>query len=397
MTGPTPTSVALPLAGITVADFSRILAGPLCTMILADLGADVIKIERPGTGDDTRSWGPPFVKGDAAYFLSINRNKRSIALDLKDPDDMEVVKAIVCRADVLVENFRPGVMASFGLDYESVATNNPALVYCSIPAFARSRDKAAFPGYDLLMQALTGFMSITGEKDGEPVKMGVAILDVAAGLYGVIAILAALLDRQSSNSGHRIQVGLFEASIASLVNQASNYLIGGTVPAPAGNAHPNIVPYQTFTGSDGRFVVAAGNDKLFEATCRAIEREDLLADARFGTNAQRVDHREVLTDELEKTFGSASVSHWIELLAQAGVPVAPVRSIDEVFESAEAQAMISRVRDPVRGLLSLVRSPIDNIGMTSDSTRPPPQLDEHQEQINAWLESTPAKGETATT
>ncbi|MGH8872681.1 MAG: CaiB/BaiF CoA transferase family protein [Acidimicrobiia bacterium] len=392
MTTPNPTGEALPLAGLVVADFSRILAGPLCTMILADLGADVIKIERPGQGDDTRSWGPPFVEGDAAYFLSINRNKRSIVLDLNDPDDLELARGIVNRADVVVENFRPGVMAAFGLDYDTVAGENPDLVYCSIPAFARSADKALLPGYDLLMQAFSGFMSITGEKDGEPVKMGVAILDVVAGLYGVVAILAALRQRDSSGSSRRVQVGLFEASIATLVNQAANYLIGGTVPTANGNAHPNIVPYQSFTAGDGRFVVAAGNDKLFQATCRAIDREDLLADSRFETNADRVEHREVLTDELERTFGSAGVGHWVKLLAEAGVPAAPVRSIDEVFESPESQAMVSRVEDPVRGVLSLVGSPIDNIGLDGDSTRPPPRLGEHQEEIERWVETTPPRG-----
>jgi crotonobetainyl-CoA:carnitine CoA-transferase CaiB-like acyl-CoA transferase len=387
-----PNSEALPLAGLVVADFSRILAGPLCTMILADLGADVIKIERPGQGDDTRSWGPPFVKGDAAYFLSINRNKRSIVLDLNDADDLELARRLVDRADVVVENFRPGVMGGFGLDYDTVSGDNPRLVYCSIPAFARSADKALLPGYDLLMQAFSGFMSITGEKGGEPVKMGVAILDVVAGLYGVVAILAALRERDSSNSGRRVQVGLFETSIAALVNQAANYLIGGTVPVADGNAHPNIVPYQSFTGSDGRFVLAAGNDKLFQATCRAIEREDLRSDARFTTNADRVAHREVLIDELEGTFASACVSHWVKLLAEAGVPAAPVRSIEEVFESPESRAMVSSVDDPVRGVLPLVRSPIDNIGMEDVSTRPPPRLGEHQDEIMSWVESTPPKG-----
>ena len=388
MTDPTSSdSSVLPLSGITIADFTRILAGPLCTMVLADLGADVIKIERPGVGDDTRSWGPPFVGCDAAYFLSINRNKRSIALDLNDPADLAVARELIQRADVLVENFRPGVMSKFGLDYHSVVAANPSLTYCSIPAFARSAEQADLPGYDLLMQALTGFMSITGEEHGQPVKMGVAILDVVAGLYSAVAILAALRSQKGSGQGRHVQVGLFEAGVASLINQAANYLLGEVVPTMAGNAHPNIVPYQAFAASDGMFILAAGNDKLFQAACRAMDRPELGADPRFSTNSNRVENRHILIAQLQQTFSGARVEHWTRLMSEAGVPAAPVRSIDEVLESDEAQAMISEVADPVRGSLRLVGSPMDNLGIAGGAITPPPLLDEHGAEIRDWLAS----------
>ncbi|HLV90526.1 MAG TPA: CoA transferase, partial [Acidimicrobiia bacterium] len=256
--------MSLPLEGVVIADFTRILAGPLCTMILADLGADVIKIEEPGRGDETRHWGPPFAGDDAAYFLSVNRNKRSIALDLKDPDDLAVAKGIVERADVVVENFRPGVMDRLGLGYETVRDLNPTVVYCSMPAYL-AESARHLPGVDLQMQAVSGFMSITGEEGGEPVKMGVAMLDVICGLYSATGITAALRARSETGEGQRIEVGLFESSLAALVNQAANYLIGGVVPKAKGSAHPNIAPYQAFRASDGWFVMAAATDKQYRS------------------------------------------------------------------------------------------------------------------------------------
>ena len=389
---------ALPLSGVVVADFSRILAGPLCTMILADLGADVIKIERPAGGDDTRSWGPPFVDGgDAAYFLALNRNKRSIALDLKDPEDLHVAREIIGRADLVVENFRPGVMTSFGLDYDSVSTGNPRLVYCSIPAFAGSSDGSVLPGYDLLMQAQTGYMSFTGESGGEPVKMGVAILDVVAGLYAAIAVLAALRERDNSGHGRPVRVGLYEASIAALVNQAANYLLGGSVPVAAGNAHPNIVPYQAFSAADGQFVLAGGNDKLFRAACAAVGLLDIADAPDYATNAMRVANREPLIAKLQEVFSTSTVEHWMKVLREAGVPAAPVLSIDQVFASPEANTMVSSVPDPLRGMLRLVRSPLGNIGLSEDETRPPPLLGEHDQEIKAWIKETGTAAEEGET
>lgn len=383
----TETTPPGPLDGVVVADFSRILAGPVCTMVLADLGADVIKIERPGTGDDTRTWGPPFLNGDAAYFLSINRNKRSIDLDLGQPDDLETARDIIKRSDVLVENFRTGVMEDFGLAYDDVRGDNPDLIYCSMPAFAHAEHRH-LPGYDLLMQAISGFMSITGEPGREPVKMGVAILDVVAGLYGSVAILAALRDRDAHGTGRKLEVGLFEASVASLVNQAANYLIGEIVPSAAGSSHPNIVPYQAFSASNGQFVLAAANDKLFKAASEAMGRSDLGNDQRFATNSSRVDHRDELLPEMAATFLKEPVSHWVETFESVGVPAAPARSIDEVFNSPEGSNMVSEVDDPHRGRIRLVRSPI-RYHADEPAPKPPPRLGEHADEIRSWIQKTP--------
>lgn len=374
-----------PLAGLVIADFTRILAGPLCTMVLSDLGAEVIKIERPVTGDDTRTWGPPFVGDDAAYFLSINRNKKSITLDLTDRDDLNTARAIIERSDVLVENFRSGVMEKFGLGYETVRKWNPRVVYCSMPAFS-SADRRELPGYDLLMQSISGFMSITGADGGEPVKMGVALLDVVAGLYGAVAIMSALRERDSTGSGRRVEVGLFEASVASLVNQAANYLASSEVPVASGNSHPNIVPYQAFTAADGRFVLAAANDKLFKAAAVAMDRPELGEDERFATNGRRVENRHELISEMETTFLDRPVDHWVEVFEQSGIPAAPVRSIDEVFASPEGAGTLVSVDDPNRGPLQLVRSPIRFDGAVDDDLAPPPQLGEHDAEIRSWIQ-----------
>ena len=284
-----------PLGGVRVLDLSRILAGPLATMVLADLGADVIKVERPGAGDDTRRWGPPFVGDDAAYFLSLNRNKRSIAVDLQTPEGADVVRRLAARSDVLIENFRPGLMARLGLDPAALREANPRLVTCSLTAFADDGGGTApRPGYDIIVQALSGLMSITGERGGEPTKVGVALLDVIAGLYAAIGIQAALLERERTGRGRTVEVALFDASVAAMVNQAANHLLGGVVPEPMGSEHPNIVPYQMFHASDRPFILAAGNDKLFGATCGVIGRPELANDARFATNDARVSNRRAL-------------------------------------------------------------------------------------------------------
>lgn len=369
-----------PLHGLRVADFSRVLAGPLCTMVLADLGADVVKVERPGTGDETRAWGPPFVADDAAYFLSVNRNKRSMALDLSSEEGRRAARALALRSDVLVENFRPGRMDRFGLGYAGLRAEHPGLVYCSITALGGAADPA-LAGYDLAVQALTGLMSITGPRDGEPTKVGVALLDVVAGLYAVAGILAAVRARDRTGRGQRVEVSLFDAGVAALVNQAANHLLGGVVPERMGNQHPNIVPYQVFRASDRPFVLAAGNDDLFARACRAIGRPELAGDPRFASNADRVRHREALAIELEEALAREPAGEWLRRLAEAGVPAAPVRSIDEVFASPEGAAAVREVEDPVRGLLRLVADPIRLGEAPKPADRPPPGLGEHTEEV----------------
>jgi crotonobetainyl-CoA:carnitine CoA-transferase CaiB-like acyl-CoA transferase len=383
-----------PLDGLVIVDFTRVLAGPLCTMILADLGAEVIKIERPGTGDDTRSWDPPDVAGDATYFLGVNRAKKSVVLDLASPEDGETARRLVEQADVVIENFRSGVMERLGLGYEDVRAANPGLVYCSIPAFAASETPK--PGYDLLMQALSGLMSVTGE--GTPTKVGVALLDVITGLYASTGVLAALKARDGSGQGQRVTVGLYEASLAALANQSAAYLMAGHVPAPAGNAHPSIVPYQAFEARDRTFVLAAGNDKLFRDTVEVLDMPELGEDPRFRTNRSRVAHRDLLVRILAEKFSERDAGHWVDLLDRRGVPAALIRSLDEVFDAPESQAALVDVPDPTRGgSLRYVRTPVTLSGTPlREPTVPPPHLGEHTAQILAALQRTdppPAHGD----
>jgi crotonobetainyl-CoA:carnitine CoA-transferase CaiB-like acyl-CoA transferase len=377
----------LPLAGIRVADFSRVLAGPLATMLLADLGADVIKVERPGTGDDTRGWGPPFVGKDAAYFLALNRNKRSVVLDLATDEGVSAAHKLAISSDVLVENFRPGLMARFGLDHGSLVRTHPKIVYCSLTAFGEEGEAATRPGYDIIVQALSGLMSFTGHPGGEPTKVGVALLDVICGLYAANAIQAALLGREATGVGGRVSVSLFDASVAALVNQAANFLLGGVVPRPMGNAHPNIVPYQLFDSADRPFILAAGNDRLFARTCEVIGLPLLAQDARFATNGSRVRNREELLPLLQEAFSRRSAVEWLASLEEASVPCAPVRRVDEVFGSPEGTAMVQEVDDPIRGLLRLVADPIRLSGTLAEVRSPPPRLGEHTEEVLRELDA----------
>lgn len=377
-----------PLAGIRIADFSRILAGPFCTMILGDLGAEIIKVERPDGGDDTRAWGPPFLGDDAAYFLGINRNKRSVTLDLNDDEDVDLARRLIGRSDVVIENFRAGVMERFGLGYDEVAAHHPSVVYCSIPAFSDD-DGQERPGYDLMMQAFSGFMSLTGEEGRPPVRIGVAVLDVIAGLFAATGILSALRERDSTGNGTRVTVSLFDATLAALVNQAANHLIGGAVPGRHGSSHPNIVPYEAFETRDRPLVLAAGNDKLFRLTCEAVGDADLAQDPRFATNASRVEHREELVTRLQEAFHREGVDVWLDRLHAVGVPCAPVRDLGEVFASPEGLAMVDELDDPIRGLVRTVASPLQ-FGSGEERHRPaahtpPPRLGEHDRTIREEL------------
>jgi crotonobetainyl-CoA:carnitine CoA-transferase CaiB-like acyl-CoA transferase len=371
-----------PLAGRRILDLSRVLAGPLATQTLADLGADVVKIERPGEGDDTRRWGPPFAGEDAAYFLSLNRNKRSVTVDLRSAAGVGAIRRLAGDADVLIENFRPGLMDELGLGLETLRNEHPRLITCSLTAFAEGAPGGARPGYDIIVQALSGLMSVTGEPDGEPVKAGVALLDVIAGLYGAIGVLAALDERERTGRGRHVSVALFDASVAAMVNQAANVLIGGMVPVRMGTAHPNIAPYQAFHAADRSFILAAGNDRLFRRTCEVLGHPDWAVEARFASNEARVRHREELVALLDGAFRTGPASRWLDALQAAGVPCAPIRTIDEVFASPEGAAQVEAVSDPGRGtVLRLVLNPIRFDGAAFPTRLPPPLLGEHTDEV----------------
>ncbi|HEX5936845.1 MAG TPA: CoA transferase [Actinomycetota bacterium] len=366
----------LPLAGCRILDLTRVLAGPLATQTLGDLGADVIKIERPDEGDDTRQWGPPFVAGDAAYYLSLNRNKRSVVVDLKTPGGVEAVRRLAAGSDALIENFRPGLMADLGLDLDELRERTPTLITCSLTAFdADVPDAAARPGYDIIVQGLSGLMSVTGEPDGEPVKAGVALLDVIAGLQATIGILAALQERARTGRGRHVTVALFDAAAAAMVNQAANTLLGGVVPGPMGTAHPNICPYQAFHASDRPFILAAGNDRLFRRTCEVVGGSEWADDPRFATNGDRVANRDELVARLSEVFRTKTADEWLAALEASAVPCAPIRTIDEVFSSAEGEALVEAVDDRARDtVLRLVRNPIRFDGSRLATRIPPPRL-----------------------
>jgi crotonobetainyl-CoA:carnitine CoA-transferase CaiB-like acyl-CoA transferase len=367
-------SDSAPLAGVRIADLSRVLAGPYCTMVLADLGADVVKVERPQGGDETRAWGPPFAGGEAAYYLSVNRGKRSFAVDLSQAEGRELALELCVRADAVIENFKLGGAERLGVGYEQVRERNPRVVYCSISGFGSVREPRGRPGYDFVAQAEAGLMSITGPEDGPPFKVGVALVDVLAGLHAAAGILAAL----RRGEGARIEVPLLDSGLAGLVNVAQNALVTGTEPERHGNAHPNIVPYQDFETASGRIAVAAGNDGLFRALCGAIGRDDLPTDARFATNAARVEHRRELIPQLQERLRERPADEWVELLDTVGVPVGKVRSVPDALATAAAAGRPATVRvaHPTAGPLELVASPIWT-GASAPEPTPPPLLGEH--------------------
>jgi crotonobetainyl-CoA:carnitine CoA-transferase CaiB-like acyl-CoA transferase len=370
----------LPLAGLRVLDLSQILAGPFCTMVLGDLGADVVKVERPGTGDGSRAWGPPFVAGESAYYLQVNRSKRSLALDLKHPDAGPVVERLVDAADVVIENFLPGASERYGLDAGAVRARNPRAVHCSIRGYPHGHPDAARPGYDFVMQGIGGIMSMQGEPDGEPIKVAVAISDIVAGLFAGNAILAALVERERTGEGRALEVALLDAQVAWLANRAGDWLIAGLAPERLGNAHPSIVPYQTFHAADGYVNLAIGSDQQFQRFCREAGRPDLADDPRFTTNRLRVDNRAALIGELALTLAARPVSDWVAVMERAGVPGGPVLSLPEVFAGPAAH-MVETVGHPAIGPLSLVRSPIGIDGAKPEASRHPPLLGEHTAEL----------------
>lgn len=378
-----------PLHGVRVLDLTRVLAGPYCTMFLGDLGAEVVKVEQPGRGDDTRSWGPPFQGGESAYFLCVNRNKRSVALDLRTPDGIAVLHRLALQADVLMENFRPGTLAGWGLTEADIRRENPRLIYASLSAFGASGPMKDRPGYDLAMQAWGGLMSVTGPADGEPSKVGVAIIDVVAGLMLGKSIAAALYARERTGKGQRIETSLMEAEVASLINAGSNYLVTGEVPGRWGNEHPNIVPYQSFPTADGHLVVAMANDAIWGRFCDAAGRPELAKEPRFDTNAHRVENRDALIAILDELFNARPRREWIELLNHAGVPCSPVQNIQEVFESEQVRAtgMLREIDHPTAGKVRMAGLPVKFSGTPASIRLAPPLLGEHNDQVlKEWLE-----------
>ena len=375
-----------------VLDLSRVLAGPYATMVLADLGADVLKVERPGVGDDTRRWGPPFRGGDAAYFLSVNRGRRSVALDLTRPDHQRVLGRLMGAADVVVENFLPRHLARFGLDPAAAAAERPELIWASIRGAGGDGPDAESPGYDAMVQARSGLMSITGSRGGEPTKVGVAVGDVVTGLHTAVAILAALRHRDLSGQGQLIEVPLLESTIALLVNQAGNYLIGGKVPAPLGNHHPNIAPYGAYRCADTLLMIGVGNDAQFAKLCQVLDLPDLPGDARFAGNRDRVEHADALTAAIEARLAGDTADAWRKRLGSAGVPVAPVNSLDKVFadEHVRAVGLVAEVDHPT-GALPQVRSPVRMSATPPTVGLPPPLLGQHTGAVLAALGYDPAE------
>ncbi|UGQ11600.1 CoA transferase [Yinghuangia sp. ASG 101] len=362
------------LDGVRIVDFSRVLAGPHATMLLADLGAEVAKIERPGAGDDTRQWGPPWHEGEATYYLGLNRNKTSAAYDLTDPEHCAEIHELVAGADVVVENFRPGTMDRLGLGYGELSRRHPHLVYCSITGFGADKG-AHLPGYDLIAQAVGGLMSITGHPDGEPTKAGVALVDVITGLHATIGILAALRHRERTGEGQRVEVNLLSSLLAALTNQASAHILTGAVPTAMGNAHPSVVPYQPVRTADRSLAIAAATNRQYAQLTRALGRPELADDERFATNAARVRNREALIAELEATFTRAGADHWFGVLSAAGVPCGPINNLEQAFTLA-ADLGLEPVVHPADGSpgAAQVRNPITLSATPAVYRTPPPPM-----------------------
>ena len=382
-------TAAKPLAGIKVLDISRVLAGPWCGQMLADMGAEVIKIERPQSGDDTRHWGPPWLSGstESAYYLCANRGKRSVTVDMAKPEGQALIKQLAAQSDVLLENFKVGGLKKYGLDYASLKALNPGLVYCSITGFGQESPYAHRAGYDFMIQAMGGLMSLTGKPDSEsgggPVKVGVAITDIFTGLYAANAVLAALYQRRDSGKGCHIDLALMDVQVGVLANQALNYLTSGQVPQRLGNAHPNIVPYQAFATADGHMIVAVGNDEQFRRFCQVIDQPQLAQDERFATNGSRVQHRDTLIPLLELALGAQPTDTWLSAFEAVGVPCGPINTLDRVFDDphVKARGLKQTLPHSQAGEVNLVANPIRINGESLSATTAPPTLGEHTDSV----------------
>ena len=384
-----------PLAGVRILDLSRILAGPTATQLLGDLGADVIKVEQPGRGDDTRTWGPPFVKDadgnetrESAYYLSSNRNKRSVTIDIAKPDGQALVRRLAGRSDILIENFKVGGLEKYGLSYKHIKDDLPRLVYCSITGFGQTGPNASRPGYDVLAQAMGGLMSVTGEPDGGPLKVGIGIADVMCGMYAAVAVLAALRHRDVAGAGQHIDLGLIDTQVAWLINEGVNYLTSGQVPRRLGNAHANVVPYQAFASQDGTVIIAVGNDSQFARFCEFAGAPELADDPRFRTNADRIVNRDALIGLLEPIISHHPTGHWLDGLEGVGVPSGSVNAIDQVFADPQVRARDMKIHmdhAQAPGGVDLIGNPIKLSETPVTYRHPPPVLGEHTDQVLAEL------------
>jgi len=379
-----------PLEGIRVVDLTRAMAGPYCTMMLGDLGADVIKVERPGRGDDSRSWGPPFVgqpygpyAGESAYFIGANRNKRSITVNVKSPEGQEIVRRLAGVSDVLVENFRTGVLDGMGLGYDDLHALDPRLVYCSISGYGRTGPYAERPGYDFIIQAEGGMMGITGPEEGPPSRVGVPIVDITAGMFAAAGVLAALRARDHTGEGQLVDISLLDTQVALLANVASNYLVGGAEPRRLGNAHPNIAPYEAFRARDRWFALAAANERQWATLCDVIGRPDLRDDPRFATNGARVSNRPALVEVLSAIFAARDAGEWLADLREAGLPCGPINVVPDVFDHPQAQArdLALETEHPTAGPIRMTGFPYKLSQTPAEVRRPPPLLGQHTEEV----------------
>ena len=372
------------LENICVIDLTRVLAGPYCTMMLGDLGADIIKIEVPGKGDDTRHWGPPFTKGgESAYYLSANRNKRSMTLNLKSEQGLEILKKLIAKGDVLVDNFKTGTLSRWGLDYETLQEIRPGLIYCTVTGYGYTGPYSSRPGYDLIVQATGGFMSITGPENGDPSRAGVAIADISTGMFAANAILAALYSREQTGEGQRIDMSLLDSQVALLSYAATNYFVSGSITNRLGNAHPNIVPYQSFKARDMHFVLAIGNDKQWGIFCKSINKPEWIDDEKYSTNAVRVNNRKVLVNHLSKLFATQNAKYWLDIFDEVGLPSGPINELDKVFENEQIKSRDMRIELPhsIDNKVTLLNSPIKIPTSTTKPHKAPPTLGEHTEEI----------------
>ena len=372
------------LEDIKVLDLSRVLAMPYCSMMLGDLGAEIIRVERPGVGDETRHWGPPWAGDQSAYYLCTNRNKKSITIDLKKKDGQEIIRRLAQRSDVLLENFLPGSLAEMGLGYEQIKAVNPGIIYASVTGYGQEGPYRDLPGFDFIIQAQGGVMSIIGDPDGPPMKVGVAIVDITAGLFASSAILAALHYRVKTGIGQYIDIALLDSQVAWLANQASNYLISGRVPGRMGNAHPNIVPYETFKARDGIYIaLGVGNDNQWQKFCKLAKLEHLMNDPRYATNPKRVENRKELVSFLQEIFLQRTAAEWLQLLTEAEIPCGPINTLDRVFADPQvlARGMLLEMEHPVTGKYKLVGSPMKLSETPVQYRFPPPRLGEHTEEV----------------